>query len=364
MKKNVVLAAALIALMAVGVFAQTEADFVVRKSANGKSVTIVEYKGNAAVVNIPEKIQNLPVIIIDQSAFAQNKNITSVIIPDSVTSIGGLAFQECEKLTSVIIGNRVTKIEYSAFIDCASLTSVTFSGVIASGSFHSRAFIGLGDIRDKFYATDNFRGTPGTYTRNKGELAWTRGALAASAQAYAGTAGLEFIAINNNKGYSVSTGTVTTGAVVIPATYNNLPVTAVADNAFNRTQITAVTIPDSVTAIGNNAFSSCAELKNVTMGNKLASIGDGAFARSGITSITIPANVGIASNAFALCRDLSSVTFQGTSRDTRLGANTFSGIGNLLDRFRAGGAGTYTRSGASTAWTKQVEQSTGSASER
>jgi len=64
MKKTVFLALALFALMAVGLYAQTEADFTVKKSADGKSVMIDEYNGKATAVNIPAKIQNLPVTSI------------------------------------------------------------------------------------------------------------------------------------------------------------------------------------------------------------------------------------------------------------------------------------------------------------
>ena len=110
MKRKVFLVLALFALMAVGVYAQTEADFTVKKSADGKSITITKYKGTATAVNIPAKIQNLPVTEIGNGAFSTNKSITSVTIPGGVTSIGYLAFEKCEKLTSVVIPDSVTSV--------------------------------------------------------------------------------------------------------------------------------------------------------------------------------------------------------------------------------------------------------------
>lgn len=62
------------------------------------------------------------------SAFGGCSNLSSVTIPDSVTSIGYYAFIGCSGLTSVTIPNSVTSIESNAFYDCSGLTSVTFSG--------------------------------------------------------------------------------------------------------------------------------------------------------------------------------------------------------------------------------------------
>ena len=49
-------------------------------------------------------------------------SLTSVVIPDSVTSIGSLAFRDCYSLTSVVIPDSVTSIGSMAFRDCTSLT--------------------------------------------------------------------------------------------------------------------------------------------------------------------------------------------------------------------------------------------------
>ena len=176
MKKNVFLAAALFALMTVGAFAQqynSESDFKVTKEGSG--ITITKYVGKATVVNIPPTIQNLPVTAIGNKAFyggISGSKITSVTIPDSVTSIGGQAFALCPKLTSITIPSSVTSIGVNAFHGGRNLTSVTFQGTI---SIHPQAFgypdyAGyMGDLREKYLA-----GGPGTYTRpDDSSTTWT-----------------------------------------------------------------------------------------------------------------------------------------------------------------------------------------------
>lgn len=79
----------------------TEADFSVSLAVDGKCVAITEYKGTATTVRIPTTIQGLPVREIGEDAFTglstsgrnyTNRNITSVIIPEGVTTIGEGAF--------------------------------------------------------------------------------------------------------------------------------------------------------------------------------------------------------------------------------------------------------------------------------
>lgn len=57
--------------------------------------------------------------------------MTSIVIPDGVTSIGDNAFYNCSSLTSVTIGDGVTSISNSAFSGCSSLTDITFAGTKA-----------------------------------------------------------------------------------------------------------------------------------------------------------------------------------------------------------------------------------------
>jgi len=125
-------------------------------------------------------------VFSSQDGVLYNKDKTTLIlypagktgtftIPAGVTSIKEEAFWSCQSLTSVTIPAGVTSIGYGAFSGCYSLTSVTFQGTIPSSGFGtSWVFGGIGDLRDKFYATDTTNGTPGTYTRANDGSTWTK----------------------------------------------------------------------------------------------------------------------------------------------------------------------------------------------
>lgn len=93
---------------------------------NNTAVIVTNYKckGTAADVTIPSRYKGKPVTAINNAAFP-NSAVTSVTIPDSVTSIPDAAFVNCSQLTNISIPNSVTYIGFSAFDGCASLKSIT-----------------------------------------------------------------------------------------------------------------------------------------------------------------------------------------------------------------------------------------------
>ena len=141
--------------------------------------------------------------------------------------------------------------------------------------------------------------------------------------------GLDMVLISEGE-YTVSgIGTCTDTEILIPTTYNGLPVVSVEASAFlNNTAITSVVLPDSITSIGENAFNGCESLTSVTFGknSQLSSIGPGAFNYCySLESITIPESVtSIGSDAFYYCYGLRSVTFGENSQLTSIGDGAFN----------------------------------------
>ena len=195
--------------------------------------------------------------------------MTSITIPDSVTSIGGGVFEGCSSLESIEVekGNSRYHSKGNCLIETVSKTLI--AGCKTSIIPMDGSVTNIGD--------DAFSDIPDSVT-NIGDDA-----------------------------FSYCTGLT---SITIPDS-----VTSIGDNAFGWcTGLTSITIPDSVTSIGDRAFSLCAGLTSITIPDSVTSIGDRAFSLcAGLTSITIPDSVmSIGDDAFYFCGDLTDIIFQGT----------------------------------------------------
>lgn len=105
---------------------------------NNTAVIVNSYNGTAADVTIPSRYKGKPVTAINNAVFP-NSAVTSVTIPDSITSIPDAAFVNCSQLTNISIPNSVTYIGFSAFSSCTSLKSITLPSSLSfiSGSLFS-----------------------------------------------------------------------------------------------------------------------------------------------------------------------------------------------------------------------------------
>lgn len=107
------------------------------------AVIVKKYNGTAADVTIPSHYKGKPVTMIDHAAF-HDSAVTSVTIPDSVTSIPDDAFSFCSQLTNISIPNSVTFIGFAAFNSCTSLKSITLPSSLST--IQSTAFYNCGNL--------------------------------------------------------------------------------------------------------------------------------------------------------------------------------------------------------------------------
>ena len=114
--------------------------------------------------------------------------------------------------------------------------------------------------------------------------------------------------------------------VTIPTNINGLTVTSIGIDAFEETALTSVTIPNSVTSIGGDAFYYCTSLTSVTIPNSATSIGGYAFYNcTSLTNVTIPNSVtSIGGDAFYYCTSLTSVYFTGNAPSPSNDSTVFS----------------------------------------
>lgn len=228
--------------------------------------------------------------------FCNCVNLTSVIIPNSVTTIENYAFQGCSNLTSITIPDGVTTIENYAFQNCSSLTSITIPESVTSiGDY---AFSGCNGLESIVVEAGN----PVYDSRNE-------------CNAIIETASKTLITGCNNT--IIPEGVTQIGnysfrecsgltSIIIPNS-----VTSIGSGAFEVCSgLTSITIPSSVTSIGDRAFSGCSGLTSITIGNSVTSIGERAFSYcSGLTSVSISNSVtSIDDWAFYGCSNLTSVT--------------------------------------------------------
>ena len=231
-------------------------------------------------VTIPNSITTIGV-----SVFYGCSGLTSIFIPNSVTSIGNGAFAYCSGLTSVTISNSVTYIGSSAFYECSSLTSLTIpNSVIFIGN---HAFEGCNSLSS--VTIPNSVSFIGDYAFN-------------------GCSRLTSVSIPNSVtsiGSWTFWGCVSLTSVSIPNS-----VTSIGDYAFCWCRgLTSVTIPNGVISIGTEAFSGCSGLTSINIPNSVTAIGDWAFAGcSSLTSINIPNSVTtIGEAAFLRCSNITEV---------------------------------------------------------
>ena len=228
-------------------------------------------------IEIPSNVTS-----IGEYAFKNCRSLTSIEIPTSVTSIGISVFSGCSSLTSITIPSSITSIGSSAFSGCSSLTNIEIpSSVTSIGEY---AFSECSSLTNIYY-----RGTIEDWC-NISFSNWTSNPMYYAEH---------FYMLNENNEYQEVI------QIIIPNT-----ITSIGDYKFEGfNSIVSIEIPSSVTSIGSHAFSGCSSLTSIEIPSSVTSIGNYAFSDcSSLTSIEIPSSItSIGSSAFSGCSSLTNI---------------------------------------------------------
>ena len=245
-------------------------------------------------------------------AFSGCTGLTNIAIPNSVISIGDGAFDGCKGLMSITIGSGVTSATHSIFHGCHKLVEVyNLSNLTFQKSSNSNVFTGvecdaLVIHTSLLEASKVFTDENDFAFYEDGEICYLLGYLGKeTALTLPKNCRGKKYAIYQDAFYSCTGLT----SITIPNS-----VTDIGEWAFQGcTNLTSATIGDSVTSIGEWAFQGCTSLTSVTFGNSITSIGDWAFQGcTSLTSVTTGNSImKIGECAFWRCMSLKSINFKG-----------------------------------------------------
>ncbi len=243
---------------------------------------------------------------IDQYAFAGCTSLTSISIPNGVTELPQGAFSGCENLVNVELPDTLTTINSSAFDACYNLQNITLPESLSS--INSNAFSQCYKLYDVF----NFSQlTLEKGSSDNGYVAYYAKSIYTSADDTSNTV----VSDDDFVFYTDGDTTYLTGYrgteidLVLPDNFNDNAYQIAAYAFYNNKNLRSVTLPNTITTIGEYAFGKCSRLSSVTLSDKLVTIGEYAFYDCvNLTSITIPASVKSCPNyAFSGCAKLLEV---------------------------------------------------------
>ena len=271
------------------------------------TITGCSYEASGALV-IPATIEGYPVTSIETSAFQGCSSLSSITIPDSVTSIGDYVFNVCGSLTSI---------------------------EVAAGNPSFRSMEGVLFSKDGKTLIRYPEGKSGSYQI-------PQGVTSIGARAFFDCSSLTSVRIPygvTSMGTQAFFECSSLASATVPGS-----VTSIGAGAFSRcASLQEIMLAEGIGEIQFGAFEDCSSLKRVELPNSVTTIGYDAFLNSGLTSVTIPASVtSIGAGAFSACKDLTAIQVEeGSPAYCSVGGGLLSKDQKTMVCYPAGKTGAY-----------------------
>ncbi|MFV0350820.1 MAG: leucine-rich repeat protein [Oscillospiraceae bacterium] len=295
---------------AVAAIATAEDDFVFNQATG----YITGYQGDETDVVIPEIIDGVEVVGIDEDAFSPyniDTSITSVEIPATITDIGDFAFYGCEDLTGITFLGAPPTLGWNAFLDVYD--AVFYCHVDYEDEYE--------DLLDDYlgFSYGNGLSTFGTPTSPEEP----------EEPQVPENKDFTFVLSADKAGYAVEYYTGKGGDVVIPAQHEDKAVVGISGSAFSTfgsgkypnlkagntnvtvlRAITSLTMPNTITYAEDWSMAGLLNMTNITLSSNIKTIGPYALQNcDALTTLAIPASAtNIDNEAFVMCAKLENIT--------------------------------------------------------
>ena len=299
-------------------FSSDPANFNFMYDSQHNVAAILNYLGSSSVLYLPGLVANsgvaYTVTALNGLMGPNSGNIKNVIIPNSITNVGGSVFMGMGSLTNVTLGSGITAFNPSALSGANNFQSINVDA--ANPNYAS-----LNGILFNKTLTQLVR-CPAANAAASGNFTIPGSVVSIGDSAFTSCHGLTRVTIPGsvtNVGNYAFSGSGLTNAVINSASIGNY--------AFN-CPLTSLTLGNSVTSIGANAFYYCTGLQDLVLPDSVTSIGDAAFYGCGFTNVVIGRGLGsIGFDVFSDCVSLTGVAIPNTL--TNIGNGAFSSCSHL-----------------------------------
>ncbi len=266
---------------------------------------------------------------INREAFYKT-SVKTLNCPATLTSIGYNAFYDCQSLSTLTLNSGLASIGYGAFGNCISLKKVVIPATVTtlgsnstwdSGAFQGCVGLTSVTINGTHIGAETFYGCTGLT-----EILIPRSVNYIGSYAFGDCSSLKTATIKSSG--VICSNAFTGCSQLTTVTMKDGLFSEIGTHAFEGTPVKSISLPKTVTYIGDYAFQDCTGLTNLSLNNGILTIEDGAFRRcSSLTSVIVPVTLTNVSTStwdagiFEGCTSLRDVTVKGTV----IGANMFYG---------------------------------------